>query len=182
MANICFNIIKIFGEETKLEKLKALLDKCLENNIRSLKKVAKVLKVTIPDDVCCRGDILYVDEIKDNILSLQTETAWSPMDEYWDIVTEQLEVHYASLSEECGMEIYVIHNDPEGRYFSENYGIDIWEEYQNLSSDYFYFDTEKEICEFMQERIPDRQFRSFEDVKRYFADADFGTAYEYVRD
>ena len=182
MANICFNIMKIIGEEIRLTELKASLDKCLENNICSFRNVASILKVVIPDDVSCRGEITYVDEVENDVLTLQTETAWGTMDEYWDTVTEQLELKYASLSEESGMGVYVIHNDPEGKYFPENYVIDIWEEHQDLNSDYFYFETEEEMCEFMQEKISDQDFKSFEDVRMYFDDVNFGTLHQYIRD
>lgn len=182
MANICCNSMKIIGDKKRLMELKESLDKCLENGICSFRKVAEVLKVEIPDEVYCRGEISYVDEVVDNILTMQTETAWRPMDEYWDIVTEKLELKYVSLSEECGVGVYVIHNDPEGQCFPENYVIDIWEAYQDLSSDYYYFETEKEICEFMQEKISDQEFKSFEDVSMYFDDIDFGTVHQYIRD
>lgn len=174
--------MKIVGEETRLKELKASIDKCLENDICSFREVAEVLKVTIPDDVYCRGDISYVDKVENKVLTLQTVTAWGPIDEYWDTVTEQLNLKYASLSEECGMGVYVIHNDPEGQYFPENYVIDIWEGYQDLSEDYFYFETEKEICEFMQKKISGQEFKSFEDVRMYFDDVDFGTVHQYIRD
>ena len=182
MANICCNSMKIIGDKKRLMELKESLDKCLENGICSFRKVAEVLKVEIPDEVYCRGEISYVDEVVDNILTMQTETAWRPMDEYWDIVTEKLELKYVSLSEECGVGVYVLHNDPEGQYFPENYVIDIWEAYQDLSSDYYYFETEKEICEFMQESVPEQEFKSFEDIRTYFDDVDFGVAHQYVRD
>lgn len=182
MANICCNIVKIIGEETRLKKLKESFDKCLENDICSFKDVAEILKVTIPDEVYCRGEISYVNEIENNVLTLHTITAWAPIDEYWDIVTEQLGLKYASISEECGMGVYVIHNDLEGKYFPENYVIDVWEEHQDLTSDYFYFEKEEEICEFMQERIPGQDFKTFQDVRMYFDDVDWGTAYQYDRD
>ena len=77
MANICFNIVKIVGEETRIAELKTSLDKCLENNICSFRDVAETLKLTISDDIYCRGDISYVDEVENDVLTLQLQNNWN---------------------------------------------------------------------------------------------------------
>lgn len=182
MPNLCSNTIKIIGEEKRLTELKASLEKCLKNNICTLKDVAKAHGVIIADNIYCRGYIAYVDNIEDDTLMLQSETAWGPTNEFWDCFTKELNFKYASISEECGMGIYVIHNDLEGRYFSENYLIDIWEKYKDFTEDYFYFETKAEICEFMNEIIPEQNFKNFKDVEEYFSNVDFGNAYQYQRD
>ncbi len=182
MPNFCFNRVKLMGDEEKLHNAWIKLKDCLDKKIYALSEVAEELEIDISEDIYCRGSIHYIDRSDDGSLFLDVETAWEPVNDFWDVFTEKMDLKYASLSEECGMEIYVIHNDLDAIHFPENYLLDIWEKYQGLTDDYYYFETEKELCTYMSEVIANHQFTSFEEVKDFIDDMDIGSAHQYSRD
>ena len=75
------------------------------------------------NDIYCRGKIIDFS-LDDGILSIETETAWSEMDEvrrYIEKVYPALKIYY--YEEECGCEIYQT-NDRHGQFFSSRYIFD----------------------------------------------------------
>ena len=182
MPNWCSNRVKLMGDQERIDKVERILQDCLDDEIYSLSDIAKHLGVNIGDDIYCRGSLSCFERELYGTLILDVETAWSPIDEYWDVITENLGLKYASQSEECGMGVYVIHNDLDGKHFPENYVLDVWEKYQDLTEDYYYFETENDLCTFMNDVIADREFGSFDEIREFVEEVDIGSLHQYERD
>ena len=98
------------------------------------------------------------DEIKDNlkfngeVLTFNTETAWSPCNEMFDMVCEKYPtLRYFYQSEEPGMCEYWT-NDDEGKYFPDRYYVDVCTSEEEYYSEYFQdlesvYDWLEGICE-----------------------------------
>ena len=77
--------------------------------------------------ISCRGFISYLDEYEpeNNFFTMDSETAWAPMDILWEEVIAQYKgVSFVYFAEEPGNEIY-INTDADGTYFSEKYLVEI---------------------------------------------------------
>lgn len=76
------------------------------------------------DEMHCRGEWSDRD-IDGKELHLNTETAWGPCDEVFDLVCSKYpSLHYYYQAEECGMGIYVT-NDREGKFFPERFLLEV---------------------------------------------------------
>ncbi len=79
-----------------------------------------------PNDVYCRG--LITDfELCDDHVSVGTETAWSPMNEVWDAITNKYyrgnKLQYVYIAEELGCD-FTVNTDVNGWFFDERILID----------------------------------------------------------
>lgn len=92
-------------------------------------------------DVSCRGDIDCIYEDEDYII-IDTDTAWEPMPEMWDIILNKHFPHlkYAYYAEEPYMNIYVKHDDIG--YFTEKF---VFDGYSNDVGERISLDTEEEL-------------------------------------
>lgn len=94
-------------------------------------------------DVRCRGTVDYIDLKKVNnrtVLYLETETAWCPMNEFWDTILSKTapDCSYYYLAMEPGCELYDT-NDSSHEYFDTDYVVDAyWEDsYHEEFQEYF---------------------------------------------
>jgi len=77
-------------------------------------------------EIHCRGSITC-SSMDDDVLSIDTETAWGEMDEvrhFIEKIYPALNIYY--YEEECGCEIYQT-NDKHGHFFPERYILDDFE-------------------------------------------------------
>lgn len=187
MANICSNKIIFYGER---EKVQALYDAVTAfynpRQTNTLYNFALLLGMEEKDIPSCRGDFSYIEEIEftseDEVqFFVDVETAWSPVNEYWACICNYFGINYAASSEECGHGIFVIHNDPDGQFFPENYSIDIWDNNEyGIKSDVYFFKTAEEVMEFLNEEA--EETFSYEEWKEIFEEEDFGAIREWERD
>lgn len=141
MPNWCYSTYKVTGNKDSI----ATLYKTLTNLQKSFKKQYKAYYGTLWlgniitafggdwQKVHCRGDVTSF-EMQDDILVMDTETAWQEMSEFRHFLEEKLpgiKIYY--IEEECGCAIYNT-NDASGDFFSCRYLLDCDEEPQ-------YFDT-----------------------------------------
>ena len=103
------------------------------------------------EKIYCRGTW---DNLKFNgeVLTFNTETAWSPCNEMFDMVCEKYPtLRYFYQSEEPGMCEYWT-NDDEGKYFPDRYYVDVCTSEEEYYSEYFQdlesvYDWLEDICE-----------------------------------
>lgn len=111
-------------------------------------------------EVFCRGN-WYNLQFDGNVLTFNTETAWSPCNEVFDMVCKKYSaLRYFYQSEEPGMGLYCT-NDEKGKYFSDRFYVDMCiseEEY-----DTGYFTDLQSVYEWLEE-IFDVQVQSMQDV------------------
>lgn len=76
------------------------------------------------NEICCRGDWNSLERVG-NVLKLETETAWGPCNETFELVCQKFPtLSYYYQSEEPGMAGYWT-NDVEGKYFPDKYIADL---------------------------------------------------------
>ena len=103
------------------------------------------------EKIYCRGTW---DNLKFNgeVLTFNTETAWSPCNEMFDMVCEKYPtLRYFYQSEEPGMCEYWT-NDDKGKYFPDRYYVDVCTSEEEYYSEYFQdlesvYDWLEDICE-----------------------------------
>lgn len=200
MPNWCYTNIS-FNSENK-NSLKKLYD-FIERAISDESKYAKVsdfgsnwlgnvlleCDLMTLDDVkndkvpCrCRGSIIYVDKNDDQVI-VDTETAWVPMMQIWQMVIEKLELDDVDIiytAEEPGCELYWT-NDPavEDDYMIEfcaenDYESDIFNKIFGSDDDRLYELVQKDIDNYMlkaKEIFPD--LKSLDDLHKYIDDGYF---------
>ncbi len=77
-----------------------------------------------PKDIRCRGEWQNLD-YRGGAITFNTETAWSPCNEVWDLVRSRYpSIDYYFLAEECGNCLYLT-NDAEGLYYPERYVVEM---------------------------------------------------------
>lgn len=75
-------------------------------------------------EVFCRGN-WYNLQFDGNVLTFNTETAWSPCNDVFDMVCEKYSaLRYFYQSEEPGMGLYCT-NDEDGKYFPDRFYVDV---------------------------------------------------------
>lgn len=87
-------------------------------------------------NVFCRGS-WYDLEFDGRVLTFNTETAWSPCNEMFDMVCEKYPtLNYFYRSEEPGMALYFT-NDKEGRYFQDRFVVELCTHEEEYYTEYF---------------------------------------------
>ena len=87
--------------------------------------------------VYCRGSWGELECIGENAIRLNTETAWAPCNETFDLVCRRFpSLRYYYSSEEPGMCEYWT-NDQEGKYFPDRYYIDLCTPEEAYDREYF---------------------------------------------
>lgn len=85
----------------------------------------------------CRGSFFDVQREDDYTLTLQTETAWSPMNEVFDFICEKFPtVSYLFSAEECGCGYYLT-NDVEGERYPWRYIAECSTDSSGCAQEYF---------------------------------------------
>ena len=111
-------------------------------------------------EVFCRGN-WYNLQFDGNVLTFNTETAWSPCNDVFDMVCEKYSaLRYFYQSEEPGMGLYCT-NDEDVKYFPDRFYVDVCisEEEYNTG----YFPDLQNVYEWL-EYIFDVQVQSMQDV------------------
>ena len=156
MSNTCFTTYKVVSEDkkdvTKLFKTIKRLDgrktPLVKNGWYDPKLWLGCLVKALggdPNKVYCRGTITFY-EMEDDILTLNTETAWAEMAETRHFIEScfpGMKIYY--IEEESGCEIFNT-NDSEGIYFKDRYYLDGFEESE-------YFETLEEAAKYVKEIV-----------------------------
>ena len=156
MSNTCFTTYKVVSENkkdvTKLYKTIKRLDgrktPLVKNGWYDPKLWLGCLVKALggdPNKVYCRGTITFY-EMEDDILTLNTETAWAEMAETRHFIEScfpGMKIYY--IEEESGCEIFNT-NDSEGIYFKDRYYLDGFEESE-------YFETLEEAAKYVKEIV-----------------------------
>ena len=156
MSNTCFTTYKVVSEKkkdvTKLFKAIKRLDgrktPLVKNGWYDPKLWLGCLVKALggdPNKVYCRGTITFY-EMEDDILTLNTETAWAEMAETRHFIEScfpGMKIYY--IEEESGCEIFNT-NDSEGIYFKDRYYLDGFEESE-------YFETLEEAAKYVKEIV-----------------------------
>lgn len=155
MSNTCFTTYKVTGKKkdvTKLFKTIQRLDgrktPLVPNGWYAanlwLGCLVKALKGD-PNKVYCRGTITFY-EMEDDVLTINTETAWAEMDETRHFIEScfpDMKIYY--IEEESRCEIFNT-NDSEGIYFKDRYYIDGFDGCE-------YFETLEEAAKYVKEIV-----------------------------
>lgn len=170
MSNTCFTTYKVVSENkkdvTKLFKTIKRLDgrktPLVKNGWYDPKLWLGCLVKALggdPNKVYCRGTITFY-EMEDDILTLNTETAWAEMAETRHFIEScfpGMKIYY--IEEESGCEIFNT-NDSEGIYFKDRYYLDGFEESE-------YFETLEEAAKYVKEIVGheiEATFKAIEDA------------------
>lgn len=112
------------------------------------------------EKVHCRGDWNNL-QFDSNVLTFNTETAWSPCNEVFDMVCEKYPtLHYFYQSEEPGMGLYCT-NDEDGKHFPDRFYVDVCISEEEYYTEYF---SDLQSVYDWLEGICDMQVRSMQDV------------------
>ena len=156
MSNTCFTTYKVVSEKkkdvTKLFKTIKRLDgrktPLVKNGWYDPKLWLGCLVKALggdPQKVYCRGTITFY-EMEDDVLTLNTETAWAEMSETRHFIESCLpgmKIYY--IEEESGCEIFNT-NDSEGIYFKDRYYLDGFDDSE-------YFETLEEAAKYVKEIV-----------------------------
>ena len=156
MSNTCFTTYKVVSENkkdvTKLFKTIKRLDGRKTPLVKNgwydpklwLGCLVKALSGD-PNKVYCRGTITFY-EMEDDVLTLNTETAWAEMSEARHFIEScfpGMKIYY--IEEESGCEIFNT-NDSEGIYFKDRYYLDGFDDSE-------YFETLEEAAVYVKEIV-----------------------------
>lgn len=170
MSNTCFTTYKVVSENkkdvTKLFKTIKRLDgrktPLVKNGWYDPKLWLGCLVKALggdPNKVYCRGTITFY-EMEDDVLTLNTETAWAEMSETRHFIEScfpGMKVYY--IEEESGCEIFNT-NDSEGIYFKDRYYLDGFDDSE-------YFETLEEAAKYVKEIVGhdvEATFKAIEDA------------------
>ena len=111
------------------------------------------------EKIYCRGSIDWYD-MEDDQLKILTETAWGPMTEVFDFITEKFpSLTYYYQAEEPGCELYWS-NDTEGLHFYK-YVVRLCKDGYDECE---YFETQEEAFEYISKNF-NTEIKSFSDVE-----------------
>lgn len=132
------------------------------------------------EKVYCRGS-WYDLEFDGRVLTFNTETAWSPCNEMFDMVCKKYPtLSYYYRSEEPGMALYFT-NDKEGRYFQDRFVVELCTPEEEYYTEYFpglqsMYGWLEDIC--------DMQVQSMQDVDAIVKQwqKEYADAYCYIHE
>ena len=175
MANTCFTTYKCVSENPKdLKKLYQKLQymdnrktPVVTNGWFNPKRWLGCLVKALggdPKKIYCRGEISDY-ELEDDVLTINTETAWSEMCEtrrFIESVFPGLKIYY--IEEEGDCEIYNT-NDKDGLFFSDRYYLD-----SDGAVDEHYFKTIGELAEVISEIVGHPVDETFKECEKVLED------------
>ncbi len=172
MPNWCFTSYVLEGSDKEIEKIDILLDKLMSRKKPAIENSFGTnwlgcLVNALGGDwqkIPCRGTWSN-KERTGNILRLTTETAWSPMNEVFNLIREKFpSVRYFYAAEEPRNELYST-NDVDGKYFPERYHIDLCDLEVNYDSEYF--TTADAVLDYINENYhPATPLKTLEDIDK----------------
>ena len=173
MASLCFNEVVLTGEPEKLTKLKEVIV-----------KVGNEIKYITPEEICknlgidtkgftysydiAMGELKDIDfqTIPQGFLKLYCCTAWGDNRTTWKTICEKIGLEFAIRSDVDG-EYWTI-NDPEAKWFPENFVFDSYGEGVFAKLETSFYKTKEELCETLNEIS--KEEKTFEEWKEYFED------------
>lgn len=132
------------------------------------------------ENVFCRGS-WYDLEFDGRVLTFNTETAWSPCNEMFDMVCKKYPtLSYFYRSEEPGMALYFT-NDKEGRYFQDRFVVELCTPEEEYYTEYF--PDLQSMYEWLED-ICDMQVQSMQDVDAIVKQwqKEYADAYCYIHE
>ena len=173
MSNTCFTTYKVVSENkkdvTKLFKTIKRLDgrktPLVKNGWYDPKLWLGCLVKALggdPQKVYCRGTITFY-EMEDDVLTLNTETAWAEMSETRHFIEScfpGMKIYY--IEEESGCERFYT-NDSEGIYFKDRYYLDGFDDSE-------YFETLEEAAKYVKEIIGHDVEADFDAIDKALSD------------
>ena len=173
MSNTCFTTYKVVSENkkdvTKLFKTIKRLDgrktPLVKNGWYDLKLWLGCLVKALggdPNKVYCRGTITFY-EMEDDVLTLNTETAWAEMSETRHFIEScfpGMKIYY--IEEESGCERFYT-NDSEGIYFKDRYYLDGFDDSE-------YFETLEEAAKYVKEIVGHEVEADFDAIDKALSD------------
>ena len=173
MPNWCYCSYRIVGKAeevqdlySKLQQLENMQEPLVENGFGNL-WLGCLVTILGGDwnEIYCRGKIIDFS-LDDGILSIETETAWSEMQEvrhFIEKVYPALKIYY--YEEESGCEIYQT-NDRHGHYFSSRY---IFDDQEGEGMEYF--DKPETLLAFASKAIG-MKLKTIEELEEAVGDSD----------
>ena len=173
MSNTCFTTYKVVSEKkkdvTKLFKTIKRLDgrktPLVKNGWYDPKLWLGCLVKALggdPQKVYCRGTITFY-EMEDDVLTLNTETAWAEMAEtrlFIESCFPGMKIYY--IEEESGCERFYT-NDSEGIYFKDRYYLDGFDDSE-------YFETLEEAAKYVKEIVGHDVEADFDAIDKALSD------------
>ena len=173
MSNTCFTTYKVVSEQkkdvTKLFKTIKRLDgrktPLVKNGWYDPKLWLGCLVKALggdPQKVYCRGTITFY-EMEDDVLTLNTETAWAEMSETRHFIEScfpGMKIYY--IEEESGCERFYT-NDSEGIYFKDRYYLDGFDDSE-------YFETLEEAAKYVKEIVGHDVEADFDAIDKALSD------------
>lgn len=173
MSNTCFTTYKVVSENkkdvTKLFKTIKRLDgrktPLVKNGWYDPKLWLGCLVKALggdPQKVYCRGTITFY-EMEDDVLTLNTETAWAEMSETRHFIEScfpGMKIYY--IEEESGCERFYT-NDSEGIYFKDRYYLDGFDDSE-------YFETLEEAAKYVKEIVGHEVEADFDAIDKALSD------------
>lgn len=173
MSNTCFTTYKVVSENkkdvTKLFKTIKRLDgrktPLVKNGWYDPKLWLGCLVKALggdPNKVYCRGTITFY-EMEDDVLTLNTETAWAEMSETRHFIEScfpGMKIYY--IEEESGCERFYT-NDSEGIYFKDRYYLDGFDDSE-------YFETLEEAAKYVKEIVGHEVEADFDAIDKALSD------------
>lgn len=156
MSNTCFTTYKVVSENKKdvtqlfktIKRLDGRKTPLVKNGWYDPKLWLGCLVKALggdPNKVYCRGTITFY-EMEDDVLTLNTETAWAEMSETRHFIEScfpGMKIYY--IEEESGCERFYT-NDSEGIYFKDRYYLDGFDDSE-------YFETLEEAAKYVKEIV-----------------------------
>ena len=173
MSNTCFTSYKVVSENkkdvTKLFKTIKRIDGRKTSLVKNgwydpklwLGCLVKALGGD-PNKVYCRGTITFY-EMEDDVLTLNTETAWAEMSETRHFIEScfpGMKIYY--IEEESGCERFFC-NDSEGIYFKDRYYLDGFDDSE-------YFETLEEAAKYVKEIVGHDVEADFDAIDKALSD------------
>lgn len=205
MPNWCYTDYRFYADtEVGKQQLKSFYDE-LEKSLKPGKRfivtdfedtwlgnvllhfVPQLLKLS-QEDVYCeyenerirfRGSVIYLAYDEDcHVISVQTETAWEPMEAMWAMILAECkysDIKFVYLAEEPSMGVY-INTDSEGNFFADKYRTEV-----KVSDDFYdydiqYFETEQEVLAYLNEVICNLRTEYKINPNKYLLPKDFTPA------
>jgi hypothetical protein len=176
VPNWCFTDYTIFGSEENVRKAHDVVQEALhtvyvENADRGwlgnllcyFGEYKEYEDLTDRLKYGCRGFVQDVGDIvadgNESSFSIAVEDAWGPHEYPIENLCRKFGLQYVYCAEEPGCDVFV-NTDISGKYYPQQYVLDDFNEY------YEYFDTEKELLNFVKEAFG-RNFDSFEEVSHW---------------
>ncbi len=145
MPNWSFSSYVIEGKKSEIDELEELMNRldstekpAVENGFGTNWLGCIVHELGADwNEVRCRGSWSDLKRLDECAISMNTETAWAPCNETFDLICQHFpSLRYYYSSEEPNMCEYWT-NDVEGKYFPERYYIDLCTPKEDYDSEYF---------------------------------------------